>query len=55
MTYQIDLGTDALGNITRINNALDGLTKRLEGARELLAGYEKQATAAKALCDSLFQ
>jgi hypothetical protein len=47
MTYQIDLGTDSLGNITRINNALDGLTKRLEGAREQLAGYEKQAAAAK--------
>jgi hypothetical protein len=25
MTYQIDLGTDALGNLTRINNALDKL------------------------------
>jgi hypothetical protein len=47
MTYKIDLGTDALGNITRINNALDGLTKRLEGAREQLEGYEKQAAAAK--------
>ncbi|MDR1209037.1 MAG: hypothetical protein LBK41_01805 [Clostridiales bacterium] len=47
MTYQIDLGTDAFGNITRINNALDGLMKRLEGAREQLAGYEKQAAAAK--------
>jgi hypothetical protein len=47
MTYQIDLGTDALGNITRINHALDGLTKRIEGAREQLAGYEKQAAAAK--------
>ena len=47
MTYQIDLGTDALGNITRINNALDGLTKRLEGAQEQLANYEKQTAAAQ--------
>jgi hypothetical protein len=47
MTYQTELGTDAFGNITRINNALDSLPKKLEGAREQLANLEKQVEAAK--------
>jgi hypothetical protein len=47
MTYKIDLGTDALGNITRINNALDKLSERLENAKEQLENYEKQTAAAK--------
>jgi hypothetical protein len=47
MTHQVGLGTDAFGNITRINNALDGLSNNLEGAREQLAGIEKQREAAK--------
>jgi hypothetical protein len=47
MTYQIDLGTDTFGNITRINHALDKLPERLEGARTQLANYEKQVAAAK--------
>jgi hypothetical protein len=33
LTYSIDLGTDTFGNITRINNALDSLDKRLEGQK----------------------
>ncbi|GHV15309.1 hypothetical protein FACS1894219_12150 [Clostridia bacterium] len=47
MTYKTELGTDALGNITRINNALAELPKRLEGAKESLANAEKQLAAAK--------
>jgi N12 class adenine-specific DNA methylase len=47
MTYQIDLGTDALGNITRVNNALESLPKKLEGANENLANIQKQIEAAK--------
>jgi hypothetical protein len=47
MTYKLDLGTDALGNITRINNSLDKLSERLTGARENLADLERQAAAAK--------
>jgi hypothetical protein len=47
MTYQTELGTDAFGNITRINNALDKLPERAEGAKSQLANYEKQVTAAK--------
>ena len=47
ITYKLELGTDALGNITRINNALDKLHERLAGAKENLANLEKQAAAAK--------
>jgi hypothetical protein len=47
MTYQTELGTDAFGNIQRINNALDKLPERLEGAKSQLANYEKQVAAAK--------
>jgi hypothetical protein len=47
MTYQTDLGTDAFGNITRINHALDNLPKKLEGAKEQLANIQKQVDAAK--------
>ncbi|GHV17133.1 hypothetical protein FACS189425_02740 [Clostridia bacterium] len=47
MTYKVELSTDAFGNITRINNALDKLSERLEGAKESLANAEKQMAAAK--------
>ena len=47
MTYQTDLGTDAFGNITRINNTLEGLPKRLDGAKSQLDGFLSQQEAAK--------
>ena len=47
MTYQIDLGTDAFGNITRINNALNDLPKRLETAKSQLENIIAQQEAAK--------
>jgi hypothetical protein len=47
MTYQIELGTDALGNITRLNNALDKLPERLDGAKQQLENYTNQVEAAK--------
>jgi len=47
MTYQIDLGTDALGNITRINHGLDKLPERLDGARSQLENFNRQVEAAK--------
>jgi hypothetical protein len=47
MTYQIDLGTDAIGNISRINHALDRLPERLAGAKNHLAHLERQIAAAK--------
>jgi hypothetical protein len=47
MTYSVELGTDAFGNITRINNALDGLDKRLEGQKSSLENLQKQEAAAR--------
>jgi N12 class adenine-specific DNA methylase len=47
MTYSTDLGTDAFGNITRINNALGDLPKRLEGAKSQLDTLFSQQEAAK--------
>jgi hypothetical protein len=47
LTYQIDLGSDAFGNITRINNALADLPKRLETAKSQLENLFEQQDAAK--------
>jgi hypothetical protein len=47
MTYQLDIGTDALGNLTRISHSLDKLSERLEGQRAQLAELNRQAEAAK--------
>ena len=47
MTYQVDLGPDTFGNITRINNVLNELPKRLEGAKSQLENIYSQQEAAK--------
>jgi len=47
MTYQVDLGADAFGNITRINNALNELPEKLEGAKSQLESILVQQEAAK--------
>ena len=47
MTYKVELGTDAFGNITRINNALNDLPKRLEGVKSQLETLLSQQEAAK--------
>jgi len=47
MTYQLELGTDAFGNITRINNVLNDLPKRLEGAKSQLDSLHTQQEAAE--------
>lgn len=44
----ISLGTDAAGNITRIDNAIEKIPERLESQRQELESVEKQlATAQK--------
>jgi hypothetical protein len=48
MTYKVDLGTDAFGNISRINHALEELPRRLQGAKDQLANLEQQVEATKA-------
>ena len=47
MTYQLELGSDELGNITRLNNLLDGLEDKLVGCKDQLEQYEKQLENAK--------
>jgi hypothetical protein len=47
MTYESDLGTDAFGNINRINNTLDGIGKRLDGAKSQLENLFNQQEAAR--------
>ncbi len=42
MTYKASLGTDALGNITRIDNALDSILDRLEETKRKLDDTIKQ-------------
>lgn len=48
MSHRVALGTDARGNITRMDNALSGLSDRLEMAKEQLANLKNQQEAAKA-------
>ena len=47
MTHTINLGTDTLGNITRIDNCIDHLADNLEKAEKNLAKTEKQLQIAK--------
>jgi len=47
MTYEATLGTDALGNITRINNTLAGMPERLENVKAHLERLHEQQAAAK--------
>lgn len=47
MTHTINLGTDALGNITRVDNCIDHLAGDLEKAENNLVKTEKQLEIAK--------
>jgi hypothetical protein len=47
LSYQLDLGSDAFGNITRINNLLADLPKHLENAQNTLDNLFNQQEAAK--------
>ena len=47
MTHTINLGTDTLGNITRIDNCIDHLADNFEKAEKHLAETEKQLQIAK--------
>lgn len=48
MSHRVALGTDARGNITRLDNALSGIPERLERAKEQLTNLYNQQEAAKA-------
>ena len=48
ISYQLELGTDAFGNITRINNGLADLPRKLKETRSSLNDVISQQEAAKA-------
>ena len=54
LTHSIVLGADVFGNITRMDNALDGLAAKLESVRAELADTEKQLAGAKEEMDAPF-
>ena len=47
MTYTVDLGTSETGNLTRLDNAIASITKRLEQARKNLGNLRNQQEAAR--------
>lgn len=47
LRYNVELGTDPIGNITRTENVIDGFRKNLEACREQLATVQSQLEAAK--------
>ena len=53
--YDVPLGADASGNITRITNAAAGITKRRDEATNKLAQWEKQLQNAKDELQQPFQ
>ena len=46
-SYHVTLGTDIHGNITRLDNAIDGIESRLDKAEEQLANTQAQLETAK--------
>lgn len=46
-SYQVELGTDTFGNITRINNVLDGIEERISKTELNLENIKKQEENAK--------
>ena len=48
LTHTVSLGTDIHGNITRLDNTLNGLEVRLQGYRDKLENTKVQLEAAKA-------
>ena len=51
---KIEIGMDPLGNITRINNALEGMAKRLDDMQTLLDNTKRQLENAKIEVDKPF-
>lgn len=46
-THSVELGSDVYGNLTRLNNALDGMDKPLEQMKNKLADVQEQLAFAK--------
>ncbi len=47
MSHRVPLGTDARGNLTRLDNALAGVPEKLENAKDQLTNLYNQQEAAK--------
>ena len=47
LSHGVEIGSDPSGNITRIGNAMEGMTKQLEDAIAKLANVEQQLETAK--------
>ena len=45
--YHITMGTDKLGNLTRINNALNGMEKMLDENKQQLSALQTQLETSK--------
>ena len=54
MSHPMEVGSDAIGNITRINNVLEAMRTQLEEAQTKLANVEHQHETAKAEVDKPF-
>ena len=48
MSHRVTLGSDARGNMIRMDNALNGISEKLERAKEQLTNLHKQQEATKA-------
>ena len=54
LSRSVSLGTDAIGNITRIDNAIEKIPERLEAKSRELSTLEQQFTTAKAEVEKPF-
>ena len=54
MTHRVELGSDARGNLVRIENALDKMQERLRSVQEQLENLYNQQAAAKTEVGKLF-
>ena len=48
MSHQVELGSDARGNITRIDNALASIPKKIQNVENKLSDLNQQMTTARA-------
>ena len=54
LSHAVEIGSDPSGNITRIGNAMEGMTKQLEDAIAKLTNVEQQLETAKIEVDKPF-
>ena len=47
ISHHVEIGNDAVGNIARMNNALNGMEKKMEACEEKLAAVQTQLETAK--------